>query len=199
MTLAPYQFPRGRIQSQALTRSSSHRGNGRCAQDSHQHHAVDTLVSSVTPPPLRRLDHTEHHFAPALDADRPFQEQVRVVAENALLRQQLIILRRQVKRPACTRTDRMLLVLLARKVRTWKQALFIVQEDDTAALASPGLQALVETHVQDSLYHTQDIPRDRSLEEARWQGTIACGEQNVSRANCSNWASASASAPFRSI
>jgi len=52
-----------------------------------------------------------------------------LVAENALLRQQLIILRRQVKRPACTRTDRMLLVLLARIVRTWKQALFIVQPE----------------------------------------------------------------------
>jgi putative transposase len=52
-----------------------------------------------------------------------------LVAENALLRQQLIILRRQVKRPACTRTDRMLLVLLARVVRTWKQALFIVQPE----------------------------------------------------------------------
>jgi putative transposase len=37
-----------------------------------------------------------------------------LVAENALLRQQLIILRRQVKRPACSKTDRMLLVLLAK-------------------------------------------------------------------------------------
>jgi hypothetical protein len=52
-----------------------------------------------------------------------------LVAENALIRQQLIILRRQVKRPACTKTDRMLLVLLARMVRTWKQALFIVQPE----------------------------------------------------------------------
>src|SRR5439155_18692192 len=52
-----------------------------------------------------------------------------LVAENALLRQQLIILRRQVKRPACTRTDRMLLVLLASIVRTWKHALFIVQPE----------------------------------------------------------------------
>ncbi|HEY6410867.1 MAG TPA: hypothetical protein VIY29_25720 [Ktedonobacteraceae bacterium] len=41
-----------------------------------------------------------------------------LLAENALLRQQLIILKRQVKRPACTKTDRMLLVLLARLVRT---------------------------------------------------------------------------------
>ncbi len=52
-----------------------------------------------------------------------------LIAENALLRQQLIILSRQVKRPACTQTDRVLLVLLARVVRTWKQALFIVQPE----------------------------------------------------------------------
>src|SRR5438874_5710044 len=52
-----------------------------------------------------------------------------LVAENTLLRQQLIILKRQVKRPACTKTDRLLLILLARLVRPWKQALFIVQPD----------------------------------------------------------------------
>jgi putative transposase len=52
-----------------------------------------------------------------------------LIAENALLRQQLIILKRQVKRPAFTRTDRILLVLLARMVRTWNQALFIVQPE----------------------------------------------------------------------
>ena len=52
---------------------------------------------------------------------------VELLAENALLRQQLIILKRQVKRPAFTRTDRILLVLLARLVRTWQQALLIVQ------------------------------------------------------------------------
>ena len=52
-----------------------------------------------------------------------------LVAENALLRQQLIILRRHVKRPAGTRADRILLVLLARMIRTWKQALFIVQPE----------------------------------------------------------------------
>ena len=52
-----------------------------------------------------------------------------LIAENALLRQQLIILRRQVKRPACTKTDRILLVLLAELVRTWQQALLIVQPD----------------------------------------------------------------------
>jgi hypothetical protein len=52
-----------------------------------------------------------------------------LMAENALLRQQLIMLKRQVKRPACTKTDRILLVLRARAVRTWKQTLFLVQPD----------------------------------------------------------------------
>jgi transposase InsO family protein len=52
-----------------------------------------------------------------------------LVAENALLRQQLIILKRQVKRPACTKADRMLLVLGARTVRAWKQALSLVQPE----------------------------------------------------------------------
>src|SRR3989440_3277987 len=52
-----------------------------------------------------------------------------LIAENALLRQQLIVLRRQVKRPPITRTDRILLVLLARLVQTWQQALLIVQPD----------------------------------------------------------------------
>ena len=52
-----------------------------------------------------------------------------LMAENALLRQQLIILSRQVKHPACTKTDRMLLVLLARATRSWKRSLLIVQPD----------------------------------------------------------------------
>jgi hypothetical protein len=52
-----------------------------------------------------------------------------LMAENALLRQQLIILKRQVKRPACTKRDRLLLVLLARAVRAWQQTLFIIQPD----------------------------------------------------------------------
>jgi putative transposase len=52
-----------------------------------------------------------------------------LLAENALLRQQLIILSREVKRPACRKTDRLLLVLLARMVRFWKEALFLIQPE----------------------------------------------------------------------
>src|SRR5439155_6279838 len=46
------------------------------AEDSHVHHAVDTLLSSVVPPSLRRLDQTRHHLASTGNGDRPFQEQV---------------------------------------------------------------------------------------------------------------------------
>jgi putative transposase len=52
-----------------------------------------------------------------------------LIAETALLRQQLIILHRQIKRPVYKKTDRLLLVLLARMVRTWKQALLLVQPE----------------------------------------------------------------------
>jgi len=52
-----------------------------------------------------------------------------LMVENALLRQQLIMLKRQVKHLACTKTDRILLVLLASAVRAWKQTLFLVQPD----------------------------------------------------------------------
>ncbi len=52
-----------------------------------------------------------------------------LVAENALLRQQLVVLKRSVKRPRCTPTDRALLVLLAGRIRAWRSALLIVQPD----------------------------------------------------------------------
>jgi hypothetical protein len=50
-----------------------------------------------------------------------------LLVENACLRQQLIILRRQVKRLVYTGSERLLFILLARAVRTWRQALFIIQ------------------------------------------------------------------------
>jgi len=52
-----------------------------------------------------------------------------LLAENALLRHQLIILRRQIKHPVYLKTDRLLLVVLARMIRTWKQALFLIQPE----------------------------------------------------------------------
>jgi hypothetical protein len=52
-----------------------------------------------------------------------------LLLENALLRHQIIILERQSMRPKLTWRDRTLIVLLASKLRTWKNALAIVQPD----------------------------------------------------------------------
>ena len=52
-----------------------------------------------------------------------------LVAENLLLRQQLIVLNRSLKRPHLTRTDRVLFVLLARTLETWRDALLIIKPD----------------------------------------------------------------------
>jgi hypothetical protein len=62
----------------------------------------------------------------ALDLTRSKSE---LVLENALLRQQLIVLQRQTKRPKLTWRDRSLIVLLSSKLRAWKDALIIVQPD----------------------------------------------------------------------
>jgi len=52
-----------------------------------------------------------------------------LVIENALLRQQLIILKRQLKRPQLTNPERFRLVFLSHFTKFWKQALHIVQPD----------------------------------------------------------------------
>jgi transposase InsO family protein len=52
-----------------------------------------------------------------------------LIAENAFLRQQLIVLQRQTKRPVFTSRDRTLLVLLASRFRWWREALIIVKPD----------------------------------------------------------------------
>jgi putative transposase len=52
-----------------------------------------------------------------------------LLVENAILRQQLIVLNRQIKRPYLTNGDRIRLVLLARFSKFWRQALHIIQPD----------------------------------------------------------------------
>ena len=83
--------------------------------------ALHRHLLAATRPPLAPL------VAGTL-ADLP-RTKPELLLENALLRQQVIILRRGVRRPRCTPTDRALLVLLASRLRTWRQALLIVQPD----------------------------------------------------------------------
>jgi putative transposase len=78
---------------------------------------------------LRRWTKPDNHdpvLNAAMDLTRTKSE---LLLENMLLRQQLIVLKRQVKCPALTWRDRTLFVLLASRLRMWKQALVIVQPD----------------------------------------------------------------------
>jgi putative transposase len=52
-----------------------------------------------------------------------------LLIENALLRQQLIVLHRQIKHPRLKSCDRVLMVVLASWLTRWRQALLIVQPD----------------------------------------------------------------------
>ena len=52
-----------------------------------------------------------------------------LLAENALLRQQLIVARRQFKRPKLTPRDRLSLLLLARFAKYWRDTMLLVKPD----------------------------------------------------------------------
>jgi len=78
---------------------------------------------------LREWTKPDHHGlvgGAVADATRSKSE---LMLENALLRQQLIVLERQVKRPQLSWQGRGIMVLLASKLRNWRGALFIVQPD----------------------------------------------------------------------
>ena len=62
----------------------------------------------------------------AADLLRP---KAQLLAENALLRQQLIVLKRSVKRPKLRVRDRIILVALSRVNSAWKDALHVIQPD----------------------------------------------------------------------
>ncbi len=52
-----------------------------------------------------------------------------LIAENLLLRQQLIVLNRSAKRPRFTHVERALFILLASRLQNWKDALLIVKPE----------------------------------------------------------------------
>lgn len=61
-------------------------------------------------------------------ADLP-RSRTDLLVENALLRQQLIVLNRQVRRPPLTNSDRFRLVFLSHFTRFWRQSIHIIQPD----------------------------------------------------------------------
>jgi hypothetical protein len=52
-----------------------------------------------------------------------------LIAENMFLRQQLIVLEREVERPRLKQRDRQILALLASRIGAWRDALLVVKPD----------------------------------------------------------------------
>lgn len=65
-----------------------------------------------------------------------------LIAENALLRQQLIVLQRQVKKPKLARADRLWFLLLVSRLSHWKQALLIFQRETLLRWHRQGFRVL---------------------------------------------------------
>ena len=83
--------------------------------------AASTVILRVTKPIA---------YGPALGTIADLaRSKPQLVAENLLLRQQLIVLHRSVKRPRFTAAERGLVVLLASKLQSWKEALLIIKPE----------------------------------------------------------------------
>ena len=89
---------------------------------------IDSLCHSAKQR-IRQWTKPNNHALALTTASDLTRSKPELVLENMLLRQQLIVLQRQAKRPALTWRDRTLFVLVASKLPHWKEALVIVQPD----------------------------------------------------------------------
>ena len=119
------------------------------------------------------------------------RSRIDLIIENAMLRQQLIVLKRQVKRPQLTQGDRLRLVFLANLTRFWQHELHIVQPD-----------TLLRWHrdLFCKYWRRKSKSHQRlSSSSNRFPDTISFGGQNAFAESYWSWGSRSANAPFRSI
>ena len=87
---------------------------------------IGALVRVVQHPLRPARSAVEVGIGAARDLTRTRSE---LLAENALLRQQLIVLRRSIQRPRGQRDDRLLLLMLARLCHQWRDALHLVNPE----------------------------------------------------------------------
>jgi hypothetical protein len=99
-------------------------------------HKVLRQVVSIAQPIVKKLEtQVKAWTKPATDslvggmAADLVKSQEQLIVENALLRQQVIVLKRQVARPQLTAKDRSLLVVLASRVKDWKNAVLMVKPE----------------------------------------------------------------------
>jgi len=82
-----------------------------------------------------------------------------LLAENALLRQQLIVARRQFKRPKLTPRDRLRLLLLARLAKYWRDTVLLIKPETVLRWHRAGFR-LLWRHKAKAASNTPRLSRD---------------------------------------
>ena len=151
--------------------------DGYCARNSHLHHAVGTLVSSVAPPPLRRLVQTAHHFAPAWHTDRPCQKEVRTSRRKCVpspatdhpptTGETTCLYQKGSDAPGSS----------GKNSSDLETGVVHRSARDVTAVASPGLQTLLEVQVEGSFSHTKDFPGNCGLDQGNGKGQPTVGSR----------------------
>lgn len=160
-------------------------------------HWVEHTIQQLTKPSAARLI-----TATTADVVRTDAE---LIAENVLLRQQLVVLQRHMKRSAFTNTDRRLLVILAQLVGRWRDALLhrrsclhIVKPDtllDGIGSCSSSSGSGNRRHP----YTNRLYPSPQLRSSSRWRVTTSSGAHSGSEVSCSNAAFALANGRSRSL
>ncbi len=86
------------------------------------------LVSFLEQASLHLTQPSRHSIVLSTAADLT-RNKADLIAENALLRQQLSVLHRQVHKPSFSHSDRLCLILFASRVQNWKESILIFKPD----------------------------------------------------------------------
>ena len=131
----------------------------------------------------------------ARDAVRSRSE---LVTENALLRRQLTVLRRSIKRPRLRDGDRLAMVLLASMNSAWPDALHLVKPETLLRWHRDLFRLFWKRKSQRRGRQPRQLTRDTVELIRRRRGTASRGGPRGSAASSSSSASESASGPSRS-
>ena len=155
-------------------------------------------MSSVAPPPLRRLDKTRSYLTYAGDADRPSQEQVRTCGRKRAppsathypppTGETTCLYQNGSDAPGAAGQD-------GSKLET---SAFHRSARDAPAMASSGIQAVLEGQVQSGCSQAK-VAEETVAFIKELAGIIDCGVLNGSAASCSSWVFACANARSRNI
>ncbi len=178
MPLSPCRFPRTRVQSKCIHLLIFKRGKVHCAWDSYLHQTIDKSLLSVAPPSLQNLDQTGHcHLSHGGDADRPSQKQVRTRGRKRAP-SKASHYPPSTHQTTCLCSSGSLAARASRKNGSNMETSAVhCAARDALAVAPSGIQAVLEIQVQSGTSQTEDLPRDRGLNQRNGSGQPTVGSR----------------------